>query len=198
MVRAGWVLVAVLGVGTARNDEEKGFVPLFDQERLADWTQCGPGSFKVENGVATGSGGMGLWYYGKKTFTNFELRGEWQQEPKSDSGIFVRFPDPKNDPWIAVKQGHEVEIGDPKPSKKSTGSIYSFHGPTELPLKPLGEWNEYGITCTGKRYQVRINGKPVTDYTDEADRPLSGYVGIQNFPWPGTVRHRNVRIKELP
>ena len=193
-----WILFAILGAGTVRGDGEEGFVALFDQSRLADWIQCGPGSFKVENGVATGTGGMGLWYYGKKTYANFELRGEWQQEPKSDSGIFLRFPDPKNDPWIAVKQGHEMEIGDPKPSKKSTGSIYTFHGPTELPLKPLGEWNEYRITCTGKRYQVQINGKPVTDYTDEAGRPLSGYVGIQNFPWPGLVRHRSVRIKELP
>lgn len=190
------VLIAAMVLGSGAREE--GFVSLFDGEHLSAWVQCGPGSFKVENGIATGSGGMGLWYYGKKTFANFELRGEWQQEQKSDSGVFIRFPDPKNDPWIAVKQGHEMEIGDPKPSNKSTGSIYAFHGPTELPLKPLGEWNEYGITCTGKRYQVRINGKLVTDYTDEAGRPLSGYVGIQNFPWPGAVRHRNVRIKELP
>ena len=92
----------------------------------------------------------------------------------------------------------EVEIGDPKPSPKSTASIYSFHGPTELPLKPHGEWNAYSIVCTGKRYRVHVNGKLVTDWNDTADRPLKGYVGIQNFPWPGAVRHRNVRIKELP
>lgn len=200
MVRAAWLLLAVLGLGAARGDEEEGFLPLFDRDHLPDWTQCGPGSFKIEEGVATGTGGMGLWYYRKKMFANFEWRGDFLQEkgPKSDSGIFVRFPDPGNDPWIAVKQGHEIEIGDPKPSPKSTGSIYTFHGPTELPLKPLGEWNSYGITCTGKRYQVHLNGKLITDYTDTADRPLKGYVGIQNFPWPGAVRHRNVRIKELP
>jgi hypothetical protein len=201
MDRAAWILAAVLGLGAARGDDEEGFIRLFDREHLPDWTQCGPGSFKVEDGVATGSGGMGLWVYRKKMFANFEWRGEFLQEkgPKSDSGIFVRFPDPGNDPWIAVKQGHEIEIGDPKPSNKGTGSIYSFSGPTEeLPIKPPGEWNAYAITCTGKRYQVRLNGKLITDWNDTADRSLKGYVGIQNFPWPGAVRHRNVRIKELP
>src|SRR5262245_45235552 len=201
MVRTAWVVAAVLAAGSGRSDEEEGFARLFDRDHLPDWVQCGPGSFKVEDGVATGAGGMGLWYYKKKQFGDFELRGEFLQEkgPKSDSGIFVRFPDPGNDPWIAVKQGHEIEIGDgSKPSAKSTASIYSFHGPTELPLKPLGEWNAYGITCVGKRYQVHLNGKLVTDFNDNADRPLKGYVGIQNFPWPGAVRHRNVRIKELP
>jgi hypothetical protein len=200
MVRAAMVLLAVLGIASAQDDKEEGFVSLFDKERLPDWVQCGPGSFKVENGVATGVGGMGLWYYKKKMYADFEWRGEWLQEAtgKSDSGIFIRFPDPANDPWIAVKQGHEMEIGHPVPSAKSTGSFYTFQGPTELPLKPLGEWNQYAIICTGKRYQVRLNGKLINDYTDTADRPLKGYVGIQNFPWPGAVRHRNVRIKELP
>lgn len=200
MVRAGWILMAALGIRAARGDEEEGFIRLFDRDHLPDWAQCGPGRFKIEDGVATGVGGMGLWYYRKTKFGNFEWRGEFLQEKgaKSDSGIFVRFPDPGNDPWIAVKEGHEIEIGEPKPSPKSTGSIYAFHGPTELPLKPLGEWNAYGITCTGKRYQVHLNGKLITDWTDTADRPLKGYVGIQNFPWPGAVRHRNVRIKEFP
>ena len=188
------MLVALSFLGTG----EDGFVSLFDQAHLSDWVQCGPGSFKVEGGVATGVGGMGLWYYKKKTFADFTLRGEFQQEERSDSGIFLRFPDPGNDPWVAVKQGHEVEIGTPKPSNKSTGSIYAFQGPTELPLKPVGTWNEYEITCTAKRYQIRLNGTLINDYTDEAGRPLRGYVGIQNFPYPGAVRHRNVRIKELP
>ena len=194
------ILVALSFLGSAfpGGEGEEGFVSLFDKAHLSDWAQCGPGSFKVEGGIATGVGGMGLWYYKKKTFTNFTLRGEFQQEERSDSGIFIRFPDPGNDPWVAVKQGHEVEIGDPKPSTKSTGSIYAFQGPTELPLKPVGTWNEYEITCTEKRYQIRLNGTLINDYTDAAGRPLSGHVGIQNFPYPGAVRHRNVRIKELP
>jgi hypothetical protein len=176
---------------------EEGFVSLLDAEHRGDWVQCGPGKFSFENGVATGEGGMGLWWYKKRPFADFVLRGEFLQEPNSDSGIFLRFPDPGNDPWIAVKRGHEVEIGENKISKDGTGSIYPFHGPTDLPLRPLGEWNAYEITCAGTRYQVVLNGKLVNDYTDREGRPLSGFIGLQNYPYAGAVKHRNLRVREL-
>lgn len=139
---------------------------------------------------------MGLWWYKKRPFGDFILRGEFLQESNSDSGIFLRFPDPGNDPWIAVKQGHEVEIGENTISKGATGSIYPFQGPTRLPLRPLGEWNAYEITCVGSRYQVVINETLINDYTDQEGGPLSGFIGLQNYPYPGAVRHRNLRIRE--
>src|SRR5881394_3028164 len=91
--------------------DEQGFIPLLTRETLKGWKQCGPGQFTVENGIATGEGGMGLWWYAGRTFTNFVLRGEFlQEQPIADSGVFLRFPDPKTDPWNAVRQGHEMEI----------------------------------------------------------------------------------------
>ena len=96
--------------------ERDGFKSLFSDEALKQWRQCGPGRFVVSNGVARGEGGMGLWWYSGKQFTNFVLRGEFVQEQEiADSGVFLRFPDPKDDPWNAVHQGHEMEIGDPIP-----------------------------------------------------------------------------------
>ena len=90
--------------------DEQGFTPLLTGEPLKAWKQCGPGKFILENGVATGEGGMGLWWHAGRAFTNFVLRGEFMQEQDiADSGVFVRFPDPGNDPWAAVHQGHEVE-----------------------------------------------------------------------------------------
>ena len=93
--------------------DEQGFIPLLTGEPLKAWKQCGPGKFILENGVATGEGGMGLWWHAGRAFTNFVLRGEFMQEQDiADSGVFVRFPDPGNDPWAAVHQGHEVESGE--------------------------------------------------------------------------------------
>lgn len=185
--------------------DDAGFTPLLDEARLKDWVQCGPGRFEVKDGVATGEGGMGLWWYKARKYKDFVLRGEYQQEKdgKSDSGVFVRFPDPGNDPMIAVKQGHEMEIGVGVPAKDATGSIYPFQSPTWLPLKPPGEWNGYEIACVGRVYDVRLNGHLVNRFVDDQQRPLEGYVGLQNYPftrppYDRTVRHRNVRIKELP
>jgi hypothetical protein len=177
---------------------EEGFTALLAPENLKDWVQCGPGSFAVKDGVAIGVGGMGLWYYAKRDFGDFVLRGEYLQEPGADSGIFLRFPDPGSDPWVAVKQGYEVEIGENEPGKGSTGSIYDFRAPTAVPLRPAGEWNEYEITVKGRTYEVRWNGRLINRHEDTASRPLGGYIGLQNYPHETTVHHRNLRVKALP
>jgi len=129
--------------------DEKDFQPLFSPLALRHWRQCGPGYFTVTNGIATGEGGMGLWRYSARQFTNFVLRGEFIQEQEiADSGVFVRFPDPKDDPWNAVHQGHEMEIGDPNPKDPTwrTGSIYPFQAleqskhQARWPVEPLRDY----------------------------------------------------------
>lgn len=193
------VLLAISVRGQEK--QEAGFLPLFSSSALHGWRQCGPGRFAVTNGVATGEGGMGLWWYSVRPFTNFVLRGEFLQEQEiADSGVFVRFPDPKNDPWNAVHQGHEMEIGDPSPKDPTwrTGSIYPFQASRTANTKPIGQWNEYELACSGQQYTVRMNGQIVLKWTDPKRRTSAGYIGLQNYNDDKTVRHRNLRIKELP
>jgi hypothetical protein len=65
---------------------------LFGPAARRGWAQCGPGKFSFQNGVATTAGGMGLWRFTNRVFTNFVLRGEFKQEhPTADSGVFVLF-----------------------------------------------------------------------------------------------------------
>lgn len=180
--------------------DEAGFTPLLNGPAAQGWKQCGPGKFVVADGVASGEGGMGLWWYAGSQFTNFVLRGEFLQEQAiADSGVFLRFPNPGNDPWAAVKQGHEMEIGDPDPQNPTwrTGSMYPFHASTAANTKPLGQWNSYEIVCREHDYSVRINGKLVNTWTDPTGRTLSGFIGLQNYNDGKTVRHRNLRVKEL-
>lgn len=179
---------------------EDGFVALLSDPALKDWKQSGAGRFTVENGVATGEGGMGLWWYAGRQFTNFVLRGEFLQEQEiADSGVFLRFPDPGNDPWVAVKKGHEMEIGDPNSENPTwrTGALYPFHAPAAVNTKPAGQWNTYEIVCRGHDYSVRINDRVVNTWTDTTKRALSGFIGLQNYNDDKTVRHRNLRVKEL-
>ncbi|HYE32938.1 MAG TPA: DUF1080 domain-containing protein [Methylomirabilota bacterium] len=179
-----------------------GFTPLLTAAQLNHWKQAGSGKFTVENGVATGAGGMGLWWHSARPYTNFVLRGEFMQEQaNADSGVFVRFPQPGNDPWVAVKQGHEVEIGDDPAGRErawKTGALYPFQPRVENASRPPGEWNEYEIVCREHDYSVRLNGKLVTTWTDHTRRSKAGYIGLQNYKEGQTVRHRNLRVKELP
>jgi hypothetical protein len=180
---------------------ETGFKPLFGKTATAGWAQCGPGTFALEDGIATGHDGMGLWWHTNQPFANFVLRGDFMQnDGLADSGIFVRFPNPGNDPWVAVHKGHEIEIGDANPEKPTwrTGSIYPFHASTTANTKPAGQWNSYEIVCIGHNYSVRINGRLINTWTDPQRRTSAGYIGLQNYNDGKTVRHRNLRIKELP
>ena len=93
-----------------------------------------------------------------------------------------------------------MEIGDPKPIKASdtTGSIYPFSPPVEVPVNPPGKWNAYELVCVGHNYSVRLNGQLVNTWTDPKKRSSAGYIGLQNYNDGKTVRHRNLRIKPLP
>lgn len=183
----------------AFNDD--GFLPLLTHDKLPHWKQSGPGSFQLNDGVASANGGMGLWWFSERKFKNFILRGEFRQSgAKANSGVFVRFPDPGSDPWVAVNQGHELELGDPNPENPTwrTGSIYPFKASTKANTKAPGEWNEFELTCLGHNYSVRMNGELVTTWTDPESRSLAGFIGLQNYNDGMTVSFRELRIKELP
>jgi hypothetical protein len=110
---------------------EAGFRYLFDgtEETFKLWQAAGPGAFSLIDGaiVAQPGGDLGLLYYAPRTFGDFVLRLEFRlDQPDDNSGIFVRFRDPRqpvpdrNDPgisypyqnqaWVAVTTGFEVQI----------------------------------------------------------------------------------------
>jgi hypothetical protein len=185
-----------------RPDDETGFQPLFGRNADEGWAQCGPGYFSLTNGVATSHGGMGLWWFTNRTYTNFVVRGEWRMENRhSDTGLFVRFPNPDQDPWSAVKCGHEMELGDDPDGKDPTwrtGALYPFQPPTRVPTRPVGEWNSYEFSAVGQVYIVRINGETVTVWEDRQKRTVSGHIGLQNYEEGKGAQHRRIRIKVLP
>ncbi|MYI84106.1 MAG: DUF1080 domain-containing protein, partial [Rhodothermaceae bacterium] len=80
---------------------------LFDGSSMDGWYQAGPGQFILEpDGSMISEGGMGLFYYSKESFRDFELELEWKSnKTTANSGVFVRFPK-TDDPWVAVDEGY--------------------------------------------------------------------------------------------
>ena len=186
-------LIVALAAAAARADEPKPVV-LFDGKSVDHWHQAGPGEFALHDGMITAKGGMGLLWY-DRPLANFTAHVEYKVEKPSDnSGVFVRFPDPGNDPWVAVNQGHEIQICDTEPHNH-TGAIYNFQDSTAVPVKPTGEWNDLDITVVGRHYTVSLNGKQINDYTDTT-RGEKGFLGLQNHFSP--VSFRKVTVTDLP
>ena len=188
------------------NDEDDSdeFTYLFDGRTLDGWRMAGPGKFVLfeSDKSLQSEGGMGLLWYTKKKYKDFVLKLDWKVSRRNDnSGVFIRFLDPDNDPLIAVNTGYEIQIddlamADGNPLHK-TGAIYNFAAPlnARVASKPVGQWNTFEIEVTGQKYRVTLNGeKLIPEFT--GNRNTEGYIGIQNHDADSHVSFRNIMIKE--
>jgi hypothetical protein len=172
-------------------------IELFDGSSLSGWSQAGPGGFDVVDGVLRSHGGMGLLWYSTRTFGDFELRLEWRVTSQTDnSGVFVRFPDPGDDPGVAVAQGYEIQINDnPSGDPQKTGTIYNVQPPTTSASREAGSWNTYRIRANGQNYEVWLNDTLVNELAaTDPDRGTEGHVGVQNHDPESRVEFRTISL----
>lgn len=175
--------------GTARFDDKTGRHPV--------WT--------VANGEVFCAGhGFGYLRYDKQ-LADFVVSLEFKADPNTNSGIGLRGikysdKDLNTRPSVA---GFEVQILDDV-GKQSTvdasGALYRYVAPKKNAIRKAGEWNRLVITCRGPKIVVHLNGETVQDFDQTsipktADKPLSGYLSLQNHGGP--IVFRNVRLKEL-
>jgi hypothetical protein len=182
------------------DDDDDIFETILDGTSLHGWKMCGPGMFVIEHNMITSNGGMGLLWYTKKKFLNFILRVDWKTTAWGDnSGVFVRFTEPDDDPWIAVNTGYEIQIYDEDPpdgnATHRTGAIYDFASPVISASKEPGEWNTFEIHAIDQNYAVILNNKRVTEFT--GNRHLEGYIGLQNHDAKSRVSFGKIAIKQL-
>ncbi|MEU2702377.1 ThuA domain-containing protein [Micromonospora aurantiaca (nom. illeg.)] len=179
---------------------ETGYTALYNGGTTG-WSQAGPGSFTNADATLTSVGGMGLYWYSAKQFTNYSLKLDWRLAGDDNSGVFVGFP-PSSDPNSAVNNGYEIQIDPTDAADRTTGAIYGFKSADlaarDAALNPAGEWNTYEILVESERLQVFLNGVRINDFTNtDPVRSLAGHVGIQNHGTGDDVSFRNIRIKEL-
>src|SRR5690606_4136079 len=174
-----------------------GTITLFDGQDLAGWRHIGPGGFTLQSdGSILSDGGMGLLYYAERPFRDFVLELDYRTtSPGANSGIFVRFPEQTDDPWVPVEAGYEIQIDDASDPIHQTGSVYTFAAPGRLASRPAGEWNHYRIEVSGQRYQIYLNGEKVNDFI--GNRGREGYIGLQNHDPESRVYFRDIRVTPL-
>jgi Domain of Unknown Function (DUF1080) len=191
--------MSIKNKSSAASNGNSNFTSIFDGKTLDGWKMAGNGRFMiVESDAALQSeGGMGLLWYSENKYKNFIFKLEWKVSDEGDnSGVFVRFPDPDDNPNIAVREGYEIQIddgaGDPI---HQTGAIYDFAAPSKIASKPPGQWNTMEIQVSSQSYTVIINGQKVTEFT--GSRMTEGYVGLQAHDDKSKVSFRNILIKEV-
>jgi hypothetical protein len=199
-------ILAGAGLSRAAVGEDQGFAPLFNGKDLTGWQT--KGNWVVEDkgvlAIKPRPGEKGwqrydAYLWAKGQFGDFSLDLEFKIPKGGNSGVFVRVKD-KNNP---VNTGIEVQISDTFGKERvgahDCGGVIGTVGPSQNMAKPAGQWNRMIVTCRGKQLQVELNGKQVVDVrldkTSQRDRPLVGYLGLQDHGVP--LWFRNIGIKLL-
>lgn len=201
------LLAAVLPAHAARAAEDEGFVPLLNGKDLTGWKTKGNWVVEPEGVVALkprpGERGWqryDAYLWTEKPYADFVLDLEYKIPKGGNSGVFVRVRDLKS----PVATGIEIQILDSHGKKEPLGAhdcggVIGTVGPSKNMSKPAGQWNRMIVTCKKSLMQVKLNGQQIIDLKlDQSamkDRPLTGYVGLQDHGQP--IRFRNIRLKQL-
>jgi hypothetical protein len=187
-------------------EPDPGYTMLFDGTRASvqDWRMAGPGSIsRASDCTLFTEGGLGLLWHTDPIDSAYSLKLDWKLAGDDNSGVFVGFPDPGTDPWVAVDHGYEIQIDATDDPDSTTGAIYNFQAADlaarDAVLKPPGEWNSYELRVEGKRIRVFLNGTLINDFTSTAPERMvtPSHVGLQNHGNGDDVWFRNVQIRIL-
>jgi hypothetical protein len=144
----------------------------------------------------------GAYLWTEKRYKDFMLDIEYAYPPDGNSGVYFRVGD-RNDP---VNTGIEAQILD---SSRTTGALgHHDHGgiirtvgASKNLSRPPHKWNRMVVTCVGNHLQVELNGEQIIDLQlnegPMKDRPMAGYIGLQDHGQPHNIKFRDIRILEL-
>ena len=202
------LLIILIALAPLALAGEKGWVTLYNGKDLTGWQTTGnwlpqkAGSLLIQ--PRKGEKGWqrySAYLWSKKKYQDFVLHVEYKYPPKGNSGIHFRVGDLKN----PVNTGIEAQVLDSFGKKKvgphDHGGIIRTVGASKNMSKKPGEWNTMIVTCRGHHLQVQLNGEGIVDIqldkTPMKNRPLEGYIGLQDHGEPNNLYFRNIKIKEL-
>jgi hypothetical protein len=170
-------------------------VSVFDGKTLTGWALRDP---KAKMGWAVVNGELAVTdpkgnadLMSDKKFQDMKLHLEFNVEPHSNSGVYLR-------------GRYEIQILD-DPTKTTEehgcGALYSRIAPKLDATKPAGEWQTFDITIVGRRLTVVLNGKTIIE-NGEVDGITGGAINpFEGEPGPlmlqgdhGKVRFRNITV----
>lgn len=191
----GALLVAFAVYGCGHPSPSQGWIALIDGEKgMENWDITGGGNWRAEGGAiqadkSTVKGASIL--VSKRSFRNFELYAEFWASEDTNSGIYIRAPNPKQ---VNTASGaYEVQIWDKNPNPVySTGSLVNVAQVRPI-YKAGGKWNVYEIYANGPEITVKLNGD-VTVSTRN-DKSPEGRIGLQFNQGP--IKFRKLLVREL-
>lgn len=188
-------------------DESGDWITMFDGKSMKGWKVSeNPESWKVQDGMLVCKGPRAhLFYVGQeKPFENFHFKADVKTTKGSNAGIYfhTRFQETG---W--PKYGYECQVNITHKDPKKSSSLYGVENVKDPPAKD-DEWYTQEIIVTGRRIQLKINGKTLVDYTEpETQKAFSesferrlgkGTFALQAHDPDSLVYFKNLKVKRLP
>lgn len=209
----------LVGVGQGEENDAAEWTPLFNGKDFTGWTRflsprvedADPDEiWTVKDGVIYCEGSVPGYLLTKKPYKNYVLRLQWRwgSEPGRgggrNSGVFVHTVGPDKiwpkaveaqlmsehagDFWLVG--GFQLKIDAERQDPRVSRHYYRMKDDVE---KPIGEWNQYEITCDGDRIELRVNGHLVNVGTDA--ELTEGKILLQSEG--AEIHFRNIELKQL-
>jgi hypothetical protein len=216
------VAVAVSLVMPAAADDTGGFIPLFNGKDLTGWSvvQRDPKDpakpnpdpktvWTADEGVLKCTGKPNGYLATRKEYSNYTLRVKWRwpaAAEKANSGVLLHVQADNTKDWpecveAQLKAGQAGELWLTYPPKVAIEVDLARHDPKQprrfLRIagqeKPVGEWNQYEITCRDGAIRMLMNGELANEGTKCT--LAKGRIALQSEGTP--VEFKEIDIKEL-
>jgi len=201
MIRTALILLTVtLSLGA----EEK-WTPLFDGKSTAGWEpRAKVDSFKAVDGELHLFSKVNVWVVSDLQMTDFVVETEVKiplDYKGFNSGLGFRLIGDKGKP-----KGYQCEIDRGKPAgvygigmggwlfPKGPEQTADYQKASKNLFKPE-KWNHFRVEAQGPRIRTYLNGKLIAEVEHKQSR--KGRFGIQHHGKGGTVKFRNLRVREL-
>ena len=175
------------------------------------------GDWKIENGtLKTLAHGKGVDIISQDEYKDFELELEWKVQSGGNSGIFYFANERGNHIWQSAPEMQVLDNivhVDGKRSVTSAGALYDLIAPSEVVVKPIGEFNQVRIVAKNNHIEHWLNEIKILEYDYQSDnfkrlvakskfrdmpffaKEVEGEIGLQGDH--GEVWYKNIRIRKL-
>jgi uncharacterized protein (TIGR03066 family) len=210
----------------SRREKADGWKLLFDGQTTAGWRgdnrQDIAGRWRVADGalVLRPRPGPKVDLVTEDEYDSFELVFQWWIAPGGNSGVLYHVAESADPPHATGPEYQVIDTdevtgnSDRRRPETTTASCYALYGPSRIPSKPAGEWNDGRILVSGNHVEHWLNGARVVEYeigspdwqrrvqaSKFRDMPrfaqaAKGRIDLQDNG--AEVAYRNLKIRPLP
>mgnify|MGYP001212758893 FL=1 len=226
MIKTNTIITATTGLFLfffiGCNTQSKDWIVLFDGKSVKGLRGYKMENFpwndwKIENGtLKTLVHGKGVDIISEDKYKNFELELEWKVQSGGNSGIFYFANEKGGYIWQSAPEMQVLDNiihTDGKKTITSAGALYDLISPSEVVVKPVGQFNKVRIVSNNNHIEHWLNGTKILEYVYQSDdfknlvskskfrdmpffaKETEGAIGLQGDH--GEVWYKNIRIRKL-